>query len=312
MLAHRLVVGDRLGEHQRARADRVPDTGHQVGRCDGAVVSGPLAGGPLRQVRVVHGRGPLRPRPDRALVKAAPLGQPGRHLPQGEAEVGPGVPGGGHVPQRHLLLDRVDVQHVDAGTGGRPVGGGDPGHVAAHHQHHVGLRQQRVLAGGVPLVSPVQRVIGREVHPHRHRLDDGHGGQLTQPDQVGHGGRVAPQVRGDHQGGGGLLERGRDLVGHLRGECGRRDRAPPWALGRLRRQPLLHDLPGGGQVDRAGRFAAGDLQRPVHDLLRVAPGPDLVFILNVTADDPPLVGRVLNPVDEFVPAAGQLALLGHR
>ena len=48
------------------------------------------------------------------------------------------------------------------------------------------------------------------------------------------------------------------------------------------------------------------------ELLRVAPGADLVRVLDVAADDPGLVGRVLEPVDELVAAARQLALGGHR
>ena len=215
------------------------------------------------------------------------------------------------MPERHLFLDRVDVQHVDPGAGRGAVGGGDPRHVAAGHQHHVRVREQRILGGGAPLVAQVQRVAGREVHPHRHRLDHADRRELAQLGQGGHGRRVPSQVGRDDQGCVGAGERGGDLIGHLRRQRHRGHRRPPLPLVGLGRHRLLHDLAAREQVGRA-RPAPRDLQGAVDELLRVAPGPDLVRVLDVATDDPGLVGRVLEPVDELVAAAGQLALGGHR
>ncbi len=158
-------------------------------------------------------------------------------------------------------------------------------------------------------------MIGREVHPHRHRLDHADARELAQLGQGGHRRRVPSQVGRDDQGCVGTGERGGDLVGHLRRQRHRGHRRPPLALAgptRPGRHRLLHDLAAREQVGRAGRLAPRDLQGAVDDLLRVAPGADLVRVLDVATDDPGLVGRVLEPVDELVAAAGQLALGGHR
>jgi hypothetical protein len=164
----------------------------------------------------------------------------------------------------------------------------------------------------------VQAVIGREVHPHRHRLDHADARELAQLGQGGHRRRVASQVGRDDQGRVGAGQRGGDLVGHLRRQRHRGHRRPPLrSAGPARpagpgRHRLLHDLAGRDQVGRAGRLAPRHLQGAVDELLRVAPAPDLVRVLDVAADDPGLVGRVLQPVDELVAPAGQLALGGHR
>ena len=50
----------------------------------------------------------------------------------------------------------------------------------------------------------------------------------------------------------------------------------------------------------------------MHELLGVAPGADLVLVLDVAPDDPALVRGVLEPVDELVAAPGKLPLGGHR
>ena len=48
----------------------------------------------------------------------------------------------------------------------------------------------------------------------------------------------------------------------------------------------------------------------MHQLLDVSAGADLVVVLDVAAHDAALVGHVLDPVDELVPAAGELAPQG--
>ena len=80
----------------------------------------------------------------------------------------------------------------------------------------------------------------------------------------------------------------------------------------VRLERLLHHLARADQVHRARRLAARDLQRAVHELLDVAAGADLVVVLDVAAQDAALVADVLDPVDELVPAAGQLAGDGER
>ena len=50
----------------------------------------------------------------------------------------------------------------------------------------------------------------------------------------------------------------------------------------------------------------------MHDLLHVARVAQLVVVFHILADDAPLIGHVLNPLDEFVAAAGRFALLGGR
>ena len=99
-----------------------------------------------------------------------------------------------------------------------------------------------------------------------------------------------------------------DLGHEVGAERGGRHRRVLRRVGHLRLDLLLHHLARANQVDRAGGFAAGDLQRPLHELLDVAPGADLVVILGVVAQDAALVVHVLDPVDELVPAARQLAL----
>jgi hypothetical protein len=83
------------------------------------------------------------------------------------------------VPHVHLGLQRVDVDAVDGGPGGRPVHRGDPRHVAVDGQDHVGLHQDRVLRHGVVLETGVQLMVGREVHVIGHRLKYTDGQQLA-------------------------------------------------------------------------------------------------------------------------------------
>jgi hypothetical protein len=155
-------------------------------------------------------------------------------------------------------------------------------------------------------------MVGGEVHPHRHRLDHADGRQLAQLGQGGHRFGVPPQMGRDDQGRGGTAERGGDLVGHLRRERHRGHRRPPLPLVRLHGDRLFHDLAGREQVDGPGRLAPRDLQGAVDELFGVAPGADLMRVLDVATDDARLVGRVLEPVDELVAAAGELPVGGHR
>jgi hypothetical protein len=311
VLADHVVVADGLVEHERVGADGVPDAGHQVLGRDRAVGRRPLGLGPPLALRVVPGMDPRRAGLDSHLVEALPPGQPVAQLADGGREIRPRVPPGRHLPQRHPLLERVDVDDVDAGGRVRAVVARDPRHVAAQHEDHVRLGQDRILLRAVPLVAEVQRVIVGEVDGGRHRLDHPDGRQVAQPDQIGHGGGVPAQVRGDDQRGARVLQRVRDLVRDLVCQRGGRDRRPPVTRGRLRRQFLLQDLPRGGQVHRAGRLAPGHLHRPVYQLLHVAPGTDLLVVLGVAAEHSALVRAVLQPVNVLAAGAGELALLGH-
>jgi hypothetical protein len=135
-------------------------------------------------------------------------------------------------------------------------------------------------------------------------------GQLGQLDELGHRYRFPAQVRGDDQrvprGG----ESSGDLGGDVTAERGGRHRAEHGGVGGIGLDPLFHRLPRTGQVYRAGRLAARDLQGPVDQLLDVAPGADLVVVLHVVAQDPALIADILDPVDELVPPARQFTL--HR
>ena len=119
VVSEHLVVGDRLGEHERIRPDHLPHAGDQVGGRDRAVRAGLLAGGPLRPLRLVRGREAFSACLGGRRSRAAQPPDRAGHLPQRDGQVRPGVPGGRDVPQRHLLLDRVGVQHVDPGAAGR-------------------------------------------------------------------------------------------------------------------------------------------------------------------------------------------------
>ena len=98
-------------------------------------------------------------------------------------------------------------------------------------------------------------------------------------------------------------------IGRQRRRAGR---LPAGAIDRRRRRRALQHLARGGQVDRALGIACRDLQGAVDDLLDVGGAADLVLVLDILTHDPALVGNVLQPVDEFVAAAGLLALLGGR
>ena len=74
----------------------------------------------------------------------------------------------------------------------------------------------------------------------------------------------------------------------------------------------LHHFAGADEVDRPFGIAVSELQRSMHDLLHVARVAELIVVFHVVADDAALVGHVLNPLDEFVAAAGRLAVLGGR
>ena len=198
--------------------------------------SRPAAPGPLR---VVHGPPPRGPVRHGRGIQPPARSQPVLQLAEGEGQVGLGVPGGGHMPQRQRDLERVHIGDVTARGGVGAVMGRDPRHVAAQHQDHVGLSEHRMLFRLVPVVAHLQRMFGREVHPHRHRLQHADPGQFAQPGQPAHRGRIAAEVGGDDQRRPGVLQRGGDLVGHLIRQCGRGHRIPPRTLAVLPEQPLL-------------------------------------------------------------------------
>src|ERR1700751_4051886 len=136
-----------------------------------------------------------------------------RHLP-----VRGGAAPGGDVPQRHAVLQRVDVDHVDRRVWRRPVVGLYVRDVAVYDEYHVGLGEQRVLLARGELPAAVHRVVGGEVHPERARLDDGDSEQVGEADQGGHRFRVAAEVAGDDQRVPRPGEGRGDLAGDLLGE----------------------------------------------------------------------------------------------
>jgi hypothetical protein len=107
-------------------------------------------------------------------------------------------------------------------------------------------------------------------------------------------------------------QRGRDLGGDLRCKRGRRNGGVGTGVGGVWSNRFLHHLTRADQIHRASRLAAGELQRAVHELLDVSSGADLVVVLDVVAQDAALIPDILDPVDEFVAAAGQLAFLRER
>ncbi len=155
-------------------------------------------------------------------------------------------------------------------------------------------------------------MVGGEVDVHRHRLQHRRPGRLAQFHQRGHRGRLSTQVGGDHHRTPGGRQGGGELLDHLRGEGGGRDRREGRGRVRLLRRVGLHHLARADQVHRSGRVAAGKLQGTVHHLLDVRTGADLVVVPGVPAHDAALVVDVLDPVDELVAAPEQLAVLGER
>ena len=85
---------------------------------------------------------------------------------------------------------------------------------------------------------------------------------------------------------------------------------PARGIDRHRRDFFLEHLARGHQIGRTLGIAGGDLERAVDHLLDVAAGAQLIFVLHVAAQDASLVGHVLEPVDELVAAALELAFLG--
>ena len=155
-------------------------------------------------------------------------------------------------------------------------------------------------------------MVAGEVDVEGGRLQHRDGQQLGQLHQCGHRSRVAAQVGRDDQRVAAPGQRGRDLARRLAGEGGRARGRVLRGVGGVGLERLLHHLARADQVDRAGRLAARDLQRAVHKLLDVAAGADLVVVLDVAAHDAALVGHILDPVNELVPPAGQLAGDGER
>ena len=299
-----LTVADDLVEHDVVLAQEAPEAGGHV-----------LRRGPV-------GRGKLRPGDGggvfRVLCRDA---RPARFDPRGERRVEPrrvylcgellqrGAGAALHgalradVPERDVLLDGVDVQTEDPAAGGRGDADG-PGEVAVDGEDDVRPLHER----GV--VAEIELVVGRVVHGDRVRLQHRDGEAAAERRERADRGSVAPKVGRDDEralrgGEGGEQDAGALLVEPDGGDRlpGVRPAVDPPAL-------LLQRFARRGQVDRALRLAAGELQGAVDVLLDVEAAAQLGAELRIAADDPRLIAGVLDELDVGVAAAGELAL--HR
>ena len=141
VLGDYLAVRHDLGQDQRVLVfEQAADARGEVLRGDHAVAAGMLAPGSFGLFMLVgtgrrHSPGPDHGRVGEVMVPNEPGDLLHRH-----PRAGGGEAPGRHVPHAHLGLQRVDVDAVDGGPGGRPVHRGNPRHVAVDSQDHVGLR----------------------------------------------------------------------------------------------------------------------------------------------------------------------------
>ncbi len=99
-----------------------------------------------------------------------------------------------YVPERHLLLQRIDVDVQDLSRGAGMIDQWDPRHVAVDHQYDVGVRQCGVLTLLVPLHALVQRIVGREVYAARHGFQHTRAREAREPYELFDRYLVTPQV----------------------------------------------------------------------------------------------------------------------
>ena len=177
----------------------------------------------------------------------------------------------------------------------------------------IGLRERPVLERMVPVIVLIKRIVVRVVDgssaPIRARRRQS---WPQRRDELGYGGGIAADVGGWRTGARRFLEQRR---GDPRP---RRRRAAPGAIGGqsatsavTRCGLLLHHFARPDEIDRpfAGS-AMSDLQRSMHDLFHVARRAQLIVVFHVRADDAALIRDVLDPLDEFIAAAGRLRPLG--
>src|SRR5579875_972558 len=88
------------------------------------------------------------------------------------------------MPERHLFLQRINVNLVYLGAFLRPVNERYPGNVAINHENEVCLTENRILAWLVPLVSLIQGIIGRKVYAGRNRFEHSHGQSPAQANEL--------------------------------------------------------------------------------------------------------------------------------
>ncbi len=177
MIGHDVEVGDRLADHQGILADGLAYLrGHVLRRqhlawllepgarrAEGLVTAGQPRAAVAHGGRI-HGQG----------------FQCGIDLAQRRGGIRPPGPRGAHVPQRHLLLERIDVDVQDAGIRRGAVEQRNPRHVTVQDQDGVRFGKCRILLLFVPLVTLVQGIIRREVHRVRDRLQHAHAEPVTQ------------------------------------------------------------------------------------------------------------------------------------
>ena len=195
---------------------------------------------------------------------------------------------------------------------GRLADGRDPRHVAVNDQHHV--RRRPAPGSGTDDSSSCPCTADRRseiIEPRRHRSSTPMP-SVAPASPVRDGRRVAADERGDEQRRSRFCDR---IGGSLFRAVFRRAAAGHGESSRQRRSSVsgvpLHHLA------RAGRYTGpfGSLWAICsarHDLLDVLRRAQLVVVFHVAAHDAALVAHVLNPVDELVAAAAQLALLRER
>ncbi len=308
VVAHRREVGDALVQADGVGPDLLAQARHQIGHGNAALGHG-LGGQQFRGAFGVGG-GPVGALGlDLGLVDLAVL-ERGVELLQRRQAVG-GVGGdGGQVPEGDVGLQRIDVDVADHRLGRGFVVGLDPRHVRVEHQDGVGLGQGRMLERLVPLHALIEVVVLRIVHGRRAGFVDPDPQPVAQAHELADRLGLAADVGGHHQrapGGHQVVEDlGHGVFAQRRGLERRESRGRD--LHRL--GALLHHLARAGQVDGALGVALGELQGPEDHLLDVGAGAQLGLVLDVAAHDAALVRHVLQPHDELVAAALELALLG--
>ena len=122
VLGDYLAVRHDLGQDQGVLVfQQAPDARGEILRGNRAVVAGMLAPGPFGLFLFVGLGRRLAPGPDhRRVGKVMIPNEPG-DLPHRHPRAGRGEAPGRHVPHVHRGLQRVDVDAVDRGPGGRPV-----------------------------------------------------------------------------------------------------------------------------------------------------------------------------------------------
>jgi len=232
----------------------------------------------------------------------------GVQLLEGRVAVGAEAGHGGNVEDRHLLLERVDVDVEDLGVFLWVALSVDPRHVAVDDQDDVGG-----FDAAVDSVSHPDRgsMIRWETHVRSTRIQHAQAfDRFRQLDEFGHRSMIASTVSGDDEWFLGLHERLGNLFDSTLGQSRGFDRTPMCLLQVIRLQVFLHRLSRTDQIHRALWIAHRERQRPIDHLLDILTRLDLPCVAAVLRHDLLLIRHVLDPMDVFGPGPAHLALDG--